>query len=236
MNKYNTIKPHKKEIIEIIFEDDIIRTKKIIRAQKNELFISLMRKYIQSTGLYNKNLLFMYNSRYLEPNMNLNQIGILGGETIKVISSGNVKGGGGFCMNFTDLSKKIYEEHYFSNNAPPYRNVFQGINICGDCKYENCMGYNQEVIVPLEGIQRLDLIKERGNLKCPICRSLIEPKTVAFYLCKYKISGKKFENSKVTQYSFCGNAYKNDSLHYYDPIKNGETLIIELIIEITNYY
>ena len=226
----------KNEIIDIVFEDDIFKNKTIIRAKRNELFLSIMRRYIQSTGNYNKKLKFVYNARWVEPYMNLNQIGFSSGETIGVFGSGNILGGGGFCMNFTDLSKQIYEECYFSNNAPPYRNVDQGINICGDCRNEYCIGYNQEVIVPLKGIQRFDLIKERANLKCPICRNLIEPKTIALFLCAYKISGKKFEKDKVKQYSFNGKANKTDSLHYYDPIKSGETLIMELIIEITNYF
>ena len=233
---FNEFKSHKNELIDIIFEDDIFKKKTIIRAKTNEIFLSIMRRYIQSTENYNKKLEFVYNGRKVDPYMNLNQIGFSIGGTIRVACYGNILGGGGFCMNFTDLSKQIYEEHYFSNNAPPYRNVDQGINICGDCRNEYCIGYNQEVIVPLKGTQRFDLIKERGNLKCPICRNLIEPKTVALFRCAYKISGKKFEKDKIKKYSFSGKANKTDSLHYYNPIKNGETLIMELIIEITNYF
>ena len=119
--------------------------------------------------------------------------------------------------------------------SPMYRIAQPGLNICGNCKCGNCIAFNDEVIVPLGRIYRYDLINEKANLRCPSCRNLIVPKTVLFYLCKYKINGKKFENDKVKSFEFFGQAANKYSFQYYDPMANGEVLVIELIIEILEY-
>ena len=233
---YN-LKSFNDEIFNIIFvSPDTTPKQIIIKAKINELFLSLMRRYIQLTGSYNKKLWFLYNTRCLNPYSDLKQIGFRNLDKVQVLHSGNTNAGGGYCMNFTDLSKQIYEEVYFSNNAPPYRIAYQGINICGDCRYEKCCAYNNEVIIPLVGITNFNLTKEKGNLKCPICKSLIEPKTVLFSFCKYKVHGKNIEDNKVKEFEFFGDANNPNSFHYYNPIKNGETYVMELILEIINYY
>ena len=119
--------------------------------------------------------------------------------------------------------------------SPMYRIAQPGLNICGNCKCENCIAFNDEVIVPLGRIYRYDLINEKANLRCPSCRNLIVPKTVLFYLCKYKINGKKYENDKVKSFEFFGQAANKYSFQYYDPMANGKVVVIELIIEILEY-
>ena len=141
------------------------------------------------------------------------------GGIIRVIDSKNITGGGGFAFNFTDLSKQIYDECKVGQEGPHYRAVTKGINICGVCKFERCIAFNEEIVVPLNNIWRFDLIKKRENLKCPACKGLFEPKTVAFFLCYYKIKGKNFENGKVKNFEFNGKSDRTDSLHYYDPLK-----------------
>ena len=119
--------------------------------------------------------------------------------------------------------------------SPIYRIAQPGLNICGNCKCGNCIAFNDEVIVPLGRIYRYDLINEKENLRCPSCRNLIVPKTVLFYLCKYKINGKNIENDKIKSFEFFGQAANKYSFQYYDPMANGEVRVIELIIEILEY-
>ena len=138
-------------------------------------------------------------------------------------------------MNFTDLSKQIYEQLYFSSSAPSYRKITKGINICGTFKFKKCIAYNEEVIVPLNGVRTFNLIDERENLECPECGALIVPKTLCFYLCEYKIKGRKINNEKLDKFEFIGKADKEESAQYYSPDRNGETKITELIIEIMDY-
>jgi hypothetical protein len=61
--------------------------------------------------------------------MNLNHIN----NNIIVYQSGSLSGGM-MPLKFTDVSKQIQEEHYFSDGAPSYRIVTQGINIYGICR------------------------------------------------------------------------------------------------------
>ena len=85
-------------------------------------------------------------------------------------------------------------------------------------------------------ITKFNLIKERIYLKCPLCKGLIEPKTIAFYLCSYKVKGKNIENDKIKSFEFFNKTSNKGTVQYYNPIKNGKTLIMELIIEIINYF
>ena len=221
-------------LITIYFKDEVGR-KNGFTVNVNENLSSIFWRYINSTGKYNKRLKFLYNGKKLNPNMTVFQAGINNCSNIIVHEEGNNIGGGGFCMNFTDLSKQKFQEFSISRTSPIYRIAQPGLNICGDCKCENCIAFNNEVIIPLGRINRFDLIKERANLRCPSCRNLIEPKTVLFYLCKYKINGKNFENDKVKSFEFYGEAANKYSFQYYDPMDNGKALIIELIIEILKY-
>ena len=227
----------RKNNINIIFDDGFGKKYNTIINEEDNIF-SIFQKYINLTGKYNKNFDLLFNGRILNPMSKVRENNISSGSIIRILEHNNLvgRGGGGFCINFTDLSKQIYSECPITNTAPNYRTISQGIIICGNCKSEQCYAYNQEVCVPLNGINRFDLIKERENLKCPACRGLMEPKTVAFYLCGYKIRGKNFVNGQVKDYEFYGNAKNSDSVQYYDPTSNGNTLVIELIIELTNYF
>ena len=220
------------EPINIYFDDGESKKTPIV-ASPNELLSSLFTRYIHSTRKYNRNLFFIFGLRLLNPNMTIAQAGLNNFNTIRVNDScSKLTGGGGFSLKFTDLSKQIHQDCYFTNNAPIWRNVSQGINIFGNCKCENCIANEQEVIVPLENMSRIDLIREKENLKCPMCKGLIEPKTVGFFLCEYNVRGKNFENGIIKPFEFKGIASSNNSFKYYDPVKNGETIVIELIIEI----
>ena len=80
------------------------------------------------------------------------------------------------------------------------------------------------------------MIKEKENLFCPECDSLIIPKTVGFYLCKFLIYGKKIENNEIKNFQNEDDVANNkNSLKYFDPDLNGEVMLIELIFEVLEY-
>jgi hypothetical protein len=79
------------------------------------------------------------------------------------------------------------------------------------------------------------LIENKDDLECPECRGYVIPKTLGFYLCEYIVNGEKIDGKKPKSFQFTGKAESQDSIQYYIPEENGETLIIELIIEITKY-
>jgi len=175
-----------------------------------------------------QNLYFYSNGEKLNLEMNLNQIH---SNSIEAYEAEEVMGGL-YSLNFTDVSKQIHEEHYFSDDAPSYRTVTQGINIYGICKVKKCNAYRNEVIVPKIGEKKFDLINDFEDLECPECGGTIIPKTLGFHLCKYKVSGKKFINDKSEPFKFEGKAENKDSIQYFNPDKNGETMLVELKIEV----
>lgn len=207
----------------------------IIIANKDELLSSLFVKFRNRIKDYKNDYHFVHNCKPLNSDCKLGEL--YSYESIFEIDASliNENSGGILSLNFTDLSKQIHEDHYFSEEAPSYRLVSKGINIYGICKFKKCKAYEQEVIVPLEGSNRLDLIKDKDNLECPECGGLVIPKTIGFYLCKYNINGTKFESGKGVPFSFSGIAKNRDSVQYYSPDKNGETTIVELVVEITEF-
>ena len=207
-----------------------------IISDKDELFGSIFKRFQDTIGNYTKKFDY-YDNGFLEPQMKLNEKNIANCPIyrVNVVTVNEVIGGDCFSMNFTDLSKQIYEEHYFSDSAPSYRRVTQGINIYGICKSKKCKIYKKEVIAPLKGVKKFNLIKERDDLECPECGGVISPKTVGFYYCEYNVKGCKFENKETKPFEFNGKASNKDSIQYYSPEKNGETTIVELIIEVTKF-
>lgn len=73
---------------------------------------------------------------------------------------------------------------------------------------------------------------------CPLCGSIIEPFTIGFLLCKFKISGKKMDNFfNVSCFENpIGEVKDNHLMKYFDPDLNGETTLLSLDIEILEYY
>ena len=196
---------------------------------EDELLSSIFGRFKKKSQTEELELYFVYNGGKLNPKMKLNQIN---SDLIKVYKEGENRGGGQFSIKFTDMSKKKTEEQYFSDKAPSYRLISQGINIYGICKFKKCIAYEKEVICPLKNIKRFDLIKEKDDLLCPKCEAIISPKTIGFYRCEYRIKGTKYFNKEVKDFQFEGKAENKNSIQYYNPDKNGEIILTELIIEI----
>lgn len=149
------------------------------------------------------------------------------------ITSPAIAGGG---MTFTDVSKKNTVNLGFSSSAPSYRTANKGINIFGFCKKSGCNAYDKEVVVPISK-NKVDLIEEKFSFHCPECDSIIEPKTVGFYLCKYHIYGKKLVGEKLVDFdNHCETATSKEYLQYFDPNSNKDAFFFKLIFEIVEYY
>jgi len=199
-----------------------------IVCDKNESFSSIFEKLKNRIGMKDQNINFISNGKKLNSEMKLNQLQSINIETYESKSAM----GGLLPVSFTDISKKVHEEHFFSDKAPSYRTVTQGINIFGICKGKKCKAYKKEVVVPQTQKKNFDLIKEKDDLECPECGGIIIPKTLGFHLCKYKISGKIFINDMSDPFEFEGKAENENSVQYFNPDKNGETMLVELKIEV----
>ena len=197
--------------------------------EKDESLSSVFEKFKKQSGMEDQNLYFISDGKKLCPEMKLNQIN---SSRIDAHKENNIIGGT-YGLNFTDVSKQVHEEHYFSDKAPSYRIVTKGINIYGICKGKNCKAYKKEVVVPLKNIKKFDLMEEKDDLECPECGGIIIPKTLGFHLCEYKIEGTKFVDNKGEDFEIKGKAENKNSIQYFNPDKNGKTMIVKLIIEIT---
>ena len=195
---------------------------------RNESFSSIFEKLKNRIGMKDQNLNFTLNGKKIKSEMKLDDLDYISIEAYETMSAR----GGLYPVNFTDVRKKVHEEHYFSDTAPDYRTVTKGINIYGICKGNNCIAYKKEVVVPQKKKKKFDLIKEKDNLECPECKGVVIPKTLGFHLCKYKISGKVFINGMVDPFEIKGKAENKNSVQYFNPDENGEIMVVELKIEV----
>jgi len=202
--------------------------------KRNELFSAVIEKFKKDLGRLDSELKIIYNNKTIDPNKALKELNIKNMISIEVVEHNTVTGGG-FSINFTDISKNIYEEHYFSKTAPDYRIASKGINVFGICKGKKCKAYKEEVICPLENKKIFNLLEEKDDLECPICGSLIVPKTLGFFSCEYRIKGKKLENDYNRPFELIDKASNKDSIRYFNPDKNGKAMITELIVEVIKF-
>ena len=196
---------------------------------KKELFSSIVEKFKKDSETSDVKYKFIYNGESLNQNKTLEELNLTDKCNIFVLEENIIEGG--ISIIFTDLSKNIHEEHYFSKTAPDYRIVSKGINVYGICHSKNCKAYKKEVIWPLKGKTSFNLIKEKDDLECPICGNLISPKTLGFYSCEYLIKGKKCEDDIIKPFELKDVASNQNSVRYFNPEENGSTIITDLTVE-----
>ena len=208
-----------------------------IRCNLKDTVSKIIQIYQKISRDFSLNREFMFDGKLLNPSLSLANAGIANNRTIFVSNFGALKGGGGMCMMFTDVSKNKTTQIEFSPDAPNYRHVIKGINICGICNYIKCLAYGKEVIVNFYN-KTFDLIKDKNNLFCPECQAPIEPKTVLFYLCRYQIYGKKIENDEIVPFrNPPAEARNENSGTYFDPDLNvGEVEFVQLKFEVLEYF
>ena len=118
-------------------------------------------------------------------------------------------------LDFTEKTKKKVGK---TKNEPDYEITHKGINIYGICKSQKCDAC-QKIVISEYDQEHLEFYFELFNIICPLCKGIIEPKAIGFYMCLYRISGKKLENGKIINFD---NGYKetNDP-EYCDYFDNG---------------
>jgi hypothetical protein len=232
---------HHKNVINVIFraKDNDDKTIHIaINCSIDEKVSNVIKKYRIKTGDYDITKRFIFNRKELNQNQSLTvyEAGLQNHSKIFVASTMETKGGGGYGIYFSDVNKNKTREITCSKKAPSYRAVTKGINIFGICNFKKCEAYKKEVVVMINK-KKFDLIKERDELFCPACESPITPKTVGFYLCKFKIYGKKINGGKEEYFeNRIDEANNKNSVKYFDPDLNGEVMITQLIFEVIEYF
>jgi len=203
--------------------------------KRDESLSSVGEKFKKDSGYSNYKLQFLLYGKILDEKKTLKEMNILDTSFIDVGRANEVTGGGEMPIKSTDISKNMYIEQKFSKKAPKYKIASKGINVIGICKGIKCKAYNEVVIYPLNEKSNFNLIEEKDDLVCPRCKNLMVPKTLGFYLCEYKIKGKKCENDKIIPFNLEDKANDKCSIKYFDPEKSGNTMLIELIVEVTKF-
>ena len=167
----------------------------IILCLMDEKVSDIIQKYRAKSCDRDPKKKFIFNAKALNFDLTAAKIG-LGCGPIFIVSTGGIEGGSGILLMFIDISKNKTKEIGFSKKASSYRKITKGINTFGICNFKKCKVYKKEVVVRIKR-KKLDLIKERDELFGPECEAAIIQKTVVFYLCKFRIYGKKLVGNQV---------------------------------------
>ena len=224
--------------LSLIFKhkDENYKSKSItILCSGNEKISEIFEKFKKQTGNTNSKNKFIYSGKNLKPNLTFYENGLMNYSVIEVLTLEPQVKGGSTSIAFTDVSKNRIKEIKFREGAPSYRRVDKGINIFGKCNFKKCNAYKEEVVVMIEE-KKFDLIKQKDELYCPECEAPINPKTVGFHLCKFKIYGKKVENGQEIDFeNEIDEANDKNSIKYFDPEESGEAMMTQLIFEVIEY-
>jgi len=208
---------------------------KMVQCLIDEKVSDIVQRYRAKSCDYDPTKIFIFNAKLLNQDLTVVEAGLTNNCNIFVKSTKGIKGAGGIPLMFTDLSKNKTKEIGLSKKTPSYKKVTKGINIFGICNCKKCKAYKKVVVVKIKK-KKLDLIKERDKLFCPECEATIIPKTVGFYLCKFRIYGKKLLDDQVERFeNEKDEANKKYSLKYFDPELNGEVTVLELFFEVLEY-
>ena len=139
--------------------------------------------------------------------------------------------GGAMFFNFVDVEKGVVQNLSFSNTAPRWRGVEEGLNLFGICQIRKCEAFNKEVVHKV-GItkEKFNLQENILNIKRPICDGLVVPKTCGFWKCEYQFEGDKIEGGKLNHIDTKCKETQGDKFEYFNPFDNGNSLWTNLNI------
>ena len=141
-----------------------------------------------------------------------------------------LRGGGGIPMNFVDVEKGVIQKLEFSDSAPEWRSVTEGLNLFGICNNAKCVANNEEVVFKVGINQKYNLQENVLNIKCPMCKGILVPKTCGFWNCEYQFVGNKIEGGALKHVDTKCKETKGDDFEYFNPYENESVLWTDLTI------
>ena len=226
----DTIKEVKVKIMKTGFP--IPSFERVKQSQTPKNIITNPKIIYKHVATYDQNLMFagrlLYddNRALSDYNIQKKKIKIL--HLVKIVS-----GGGGPCIpiNFVDVEKGLIQKLKFSNSAPEWREVEDGLNIFGICKYSKCKAFNKEVIHKVGILYKVFNLQENiTKLICPMCFKIIVPKTCGFWKCEYQFEGDKIENGEIKHIDTKSKETKDENFEYYNPFVNDSAIWTNLNI------
>ena len=96
----------------------------------------------------------------------------------------------GQCFEFADVSKNSSAQVLeFSESAPEWRVAYPGLSLEGPCKNSQCAAYQKSFVICNFQLKQegFEMCEVAATCWCPLCKSKIEPVTMGFNNCKYRV-------------------------------------------------
>ncbi|CAI5729403.1 unnamed protein product [Hyaloperonospora brassicae] len=128
---------------------------------------------------------------------------------------------------FADVSDgSLLTAHEFSPDAPEWRVCSKGLNIEGRCKNRDCRAF-RHMIIDRKKFALFNLIQD-DNVRCPMCRSKVDPVTCGLYDCCWRYEGTK-ASDRLSMCSQWKDA-KGHVYHRFDRDENGGSVEWESLL------
>ena len=232
-NYFETIKSIKEKYIEKCFGSQVEYTyKRKYQAQTpKDIIENPLKINVDPVSYFDYRYRLIYKGRCLNDDVNnktLADYGVAPESTFHLLERLR---GGGMPLHFVDVEKGQIQNLEFSNQAPEWRIVIEGLNLFGKCKNVKCKAYNKEVVYKV-GItnKKFNLQENIVEIKCPICNSIVVPNTCGFWKCEYQFEGDKIEGGILKHIDTKSKETIGNNFEYYNPFENPSALWTNLNI------
>ncbi len=222
------------KVINVFFNYESAGISETIFSYNYEYISTIFKRSLWNINLNSNGVVFFWHgSTYtIFSKIPLYKINTFSHIGFQIIDSFGIKGNG-MPVAFVDVSNGKVKSLEFREDVPKWRIVTLGLNIFGICKNKDCEANGEEVVYNTEILNdKLHFIlnEEIPNIRCPLCKKIIKPKTCGFWECEYQFSGKKIIDGEIECYESKPKETKDDEFEYFDPFENKEVQWLELNI------